>query len=260
MENTPSVADVGEAELGQRIASEVMPAPHLPLSRPLTSSGWGPDKWQRSPLPAPLPTRERLGSLYLAAPPGDEARAALVTHINPQPVDRHAQPVADADQKVDVGEAPQPPGELALELDPAEVDHRPPLADRGQISRVLVAKGRRRGGAAKPGPDDLGDIGALLLGGWRDAWNRLPIRAKDDRRVADGENLTLSRDRQVGFNLEPSYPVRRRVEPERGGGGLNASGPDDRRRSQPFSPEHHPSGGAFRDGSAKHDLDAQPLQ
>jgi len=27
MENTPSVADVGDAELGQRIASEVMPLP-----------------------------------------------------------------------------------------------------------------------------------------------------------------------------------------------------------------------------------------
>jgi hypothetical protein len=152
---------------------------------------------------------ERLGSLHLAAPPGDQARAALVADVNPQPVERDAQPVADADQKVDVGEAPQPPGELAL-----------------------VAEGRRWRRAAEPGPDDLGDIDTLLLGGWRDAGNWLPIRAKDDRRVADGENLALSRDREVGFNLEPPYLVRRSVEPLRSGRGLNASGPDDRRRSQ----------------------------
>ena len=78
---------------------------------------------------------------------------------------------------------------------------------------MLVAEGRRRGRAAEPGADDLGDIGALLLGGRRDAGNRPPVRAKDDRCVADRENLRMSRDREVGFNLEPSNPVRRSVEP-----------------------------------------------
>ena len=54
---------------------------------------------------------------------------------------------------------------------------------------MLIVEGRRRGRAAEPGSDDLGDIGALLLGGWRDAGNRLSVRTQDDRRVADRENL-----------------------------------------------------------------------
>ena len=84
---------------------------------------------------------------------------------------------------------------------------------------MLVAEGRRRGRVAKPGADDIGDIDALLLGGWRDAGNLPPVRSKNDRRVADGENLTLSRDRQVGFNLEAPYLVRRSV-------GQSAAGED----------------------------------
>ena len=80
---------------------------------------------------------ERLGSLHFAAPPSDEPRAALVAGVDPQPVDGHAQPIADANQKVDVGEAPQPPSQRASKLDPAEVDHGAPLADRGQVPACL---------------------------------------------------------------------------------------------------------------------------
>src|SRR5277367_6158125 len=118
-----------------------------------------------------LRPRKRSRSLHLSAPPRDEPRAALVTRVNPQPVDRDTQAIADPNQKVDVGEAPEPPGERALELDPAEVDHRAPLADRGEVASMLIMEGRRRGRAAEPGSDDLGDIGALLLGGGSDAGN-----------------------------------------------------------------------------------------
>src|ERR1700677_695221 len=99
---------------------------------------------------------------------------------------------------------------------------------------MLMMEGRRRGRPAEPGADDLGDIDPLLLGRRRDAGNLLPVWAEDNRRIADGENFGMSRDRQVGFSLEPSNPVRGGVEPERGGRGLDAGGPDDRRRSQPF--------------------------
>ena len=129
-----------------------------------------------------------------------------------------------------MGEAPEPPRERPAQLDPAEVNHGAPLADRRQVSGVLVAEGRRRGRGAKPGADHVGDVDALLLGGWRDAGNRLSIRAKDDRRVADRENLTLPRDREIGFNLETAYPVGRGVEPEGSGRGLNTGSPDDRDR------------------------------
>jgi hypothetical protein len=88
-----------------------------------------------------------------------------------------------------VGEAPEPPGKRSAQLDPAEIDHRAPLADRRQVAGVLVAERRRRGLTGKPRPYRLRDIGALLLGGRRDARNGPSVRADDDRRIADREDL-----------------------------------------------------------------------
>jgi hypothetical protein len=48
----------------------------------------------------------------------DEPRAALIARIDPEPIERDAQPVADPDQKVDVGDAPQPPRDCPAQLDP----------------------------------------------------------------------------------------------------------------------------------------------
>ena len=53
----------------------------------------------------------------------DQPRGALVAGVDPQPAQRDAEAVAQADQEVDVGEAPDPPGEVAAQLDPAEIDH-----------------------------------------------------------------------------------------------------------------------------------------
>src|SRR6185437_10075015 len=171
----------------------------------------------RCPSPRlPLPLRKWPRPFGLPALPGDEPRAALVARVNPQPIERHAQPVADADEKIDVGEAPQPPRDRPLELDPAEIDHRPPLADRRQIALVPVAERRGRGRAAKPGADDVRDIDPLLLGRGRDAGNRPPVLPEDNGRIADGENLRMPRDGQVGLDLEPPRLVRGSAEPECG--------------------------------------------
>src|SRR5207247_5258285 len=47
--------------------------------------------------------------------PGDQPSAALIAGVNPQPVEDNAQPIAQADQKVDVREAPNPPRQGAAE-------------------------------------------------------------------------------------------------------------------------------------------------
>src|SRR6185437_8698221 len=60
----------------------------------------------------------------LAAALGDQPRRALVAGVDPEPAQCHAEAVAQADQEVDVGEAPDPPGEIAAHLHPAEIDHR----------------------------------------------------------------------------------------------------------------------------------------
>ena len=62
-----------------------------------------------------------------------------------------------------MGDAPQPPGELAAQLDPAEVGDRRALAD-GREARPHACTGRRRRGlAAQPRLDDLGDIAPSCL-------------------------------------------------------------------------------------------------
>ena len=63
-----------------------------------------------------------------------------------------------------------------------------------------------------------------------------------------------------GSTLSASSLVRRGVEPQRGRRGLNAGGPDDRRRSQPPVAEDDAFGAAFRHRLPEHDFDAQPLQ
>ncbi len=48
---------------------------------------------------------------------GDQARAALIGEVVPQPVDGDREPAAEADQEPDVGDGPDQPGEEAAELE-----------------------------------------------------------------------------------------------------------------------------------------------
>ena len=48
---------------------------------------------------------------HLAGALRDQPRGALVARVDPQPAQRDAEPVAQADQEIDVGEAPDPPRE-----------------------------------------------------------------------------------------------------------------------------------------------------
>ena len=159
-----------------------------------------------------------------------------------------------------MGEAPEPPGKRPAELDPAEIDHRPPLADRRQVPRVLVSESRRRGLAGEPRPDHFRDIGAFLLGGWRDAGDGPAVGPQDEGGVADGENLGTSRDGEVRLDLEPAGAIGRRVEPLRRRRRLHARRPDDCRRRQGLAAINDTLARAFRDRMAKLDLDPQRFE
>src|SRR5216684_4768286 len=60
---------------------------------------------------------------HFAAALRDQPRGALVAHIDPQPADGDAEPVAQADQEVDVGDTPDPPCQGAAQFYPSEIDH-----------------------------------------------------------------------------------------------------------------------------------------
>src|SRR6202023_2489345 len=115
---------------------------------------------------------------------------ALIARVNPQPANCYAKPVAQADQEIDVRDAPYPPCDRAAQFDAPEIDHRLALADLCQAAGMLVTERRERA-AAHPRVDGFGDITSLLLRRRRNAGDRLSIRACDDNGVADGEDIGM---------------------------------------------------------------------
>src|SRR5947209_5756066 len=98
---------------------------------------------ERTPHPALRATFSHKGRRkkelhHLTAPLRDQPRGALVAGVDPEPAQCDTEAVAEPNQEVDVGDAPDPPGDRAAQLDAAEVDHREPLADLGEAAGVLV--------------------------------------------------------------------------------------------------------------------------
>src|SRR6267143_3537296 len=143
---------------------------------------------------------------HFAAALRDQPRGALIAHIDPQPADRDAEPVAQADQEVDVGDAPYPPCQGAAQLDAPEIDHRLALADLRQAAGMLVSEQSGRA-AAQARLDGIRDIASLLLGGRRNAGDRLAIGAIDNNGIADGEDVGMVGHREVGQDLQAAGAV-----------------------------------------------------
>src|ERR1700744_6360733 len=99
----------------------------------------------------------RTSSGHFAAALRDQPRSALITGVDPQPAHGDAEPVAQSDQKIDVGDAPYPPRDGAAQLDRSEIDHRLALADLREAAGMPVVK-RRGCFATQPLLDAIGDI------------------------------------------------------------------------------------------------------
>src|SRR5882672_877058 len=129
---------------------------------------------------------------HFAAALRDQPRGALIAHIDPQPADRDAEPVAQADQEVDVGDTPYPPCQGAAQLDAPEIDHRLALADLRQAAGMLVSEQSRRA-AAQARLDGIRDIASLLFGCRRNAGaGPAPAAKQQGRYVADAIKARLS--------------------------------------------------------------------
>src|SRR5262249_38024222 len=157
---------------------------------------------------------------------GDEPRAALEGNIGPEPVEQHREPIAEADQEEDVDGAPEEPGEPPAQLDEAEIADRDLAPDRRQVARVAVAEGGHRL-AGEAGEDGPRRVGALLLGGGRDAGDG-PARGVDaGGGVADDEDLGMPRHAEVGLDDDASGAVLPGAEPFRRRRGGDARRPDE---------------------------------
>src|ERR1700719_5250081 len=86
---------------------------------------------------------------HLAASLRNQPRRALIAHVNPEPAQCDAEPVAQADQEVDMRNAPYPPCKGAAQLDAPEIDYRLALADLRQAAGMFVTE-RSDFAAAQP--------------------------------------------------------------------------------------------------------------
>src|SRR5665213_2673996 len=152
----------------------------------------------------------------LAAALRDQAGGALLAGVDPEPAQRHAQAVAQADQEIDVGHAPYPPRQRTAQLDAPEIDHRLLFTDLRQAAGMLVVKRRRRA-ALQPCLDGRRNILSLLLGRRRDARYRISIGTCDCDRIADGEDIGMTGYREVGLYLQASGAIGGDAEPVGGG-------------------------------------------
>src|SRR5262245_30815662 len=89
------------------------------------------------------PRRSRMGCFGSGVIAGDDTGATVIGHIGPGPVDEHGEPVAEADQEPDMGEAPHEPGKKAGEAEAAEIGDGCLAADRGEVAVVAIDKGGR---------------------------------------------------------------------------------------------------------------------
>jgi hypothetical protein len=196
---------------------------------------------------------------HLAASLRDQPRGALVAGVDPEPAQCDAQPVAEADQEVDVGDAPYPPCDGAAQLDAAEIDHRQALADLRKAAGMLVAERARRG-AAQARSYGFGDVAALLLGGRCDAGHRLAVPGVDADGVADRKDLGMAGNGEVGFDLHAPGAVAGGAQPFGRGRSAHAGGPDSGLRLEQPAAEHDALAIDLGDGLAEHDLDADLFQ
>src|SRR4051794_11105916 len=198
-------------------------------------------------------------NIDLAAALRDQPRGALVADVDPEPAQGDAEPMAQPDQEVDVGDPPDPPGERATQLDAAEIDYREPFADLRQAAGVAVAEWRR-GASRQSRLDGVRDIAALLLGSGRDARHGLSVPRGNGHGVPDREDLGMPGYGEIGRDREPPGAVGWSPQPLRRARGAHAGGPDDGLGFQPVAAIDDAVGVAVGHGLAEHDLDTDALE
>jgi len=105
----------------------------------------------------------------------DQPGAAPVRDPRPDPIEIHRQSVPRADEEEEMNDAPQHPGDEALQLDPVEVGDRRRASNHGELSGILVYECRRRRASRYLRGDHLGDMSSLLFGDRSDTRQSPPV-------------------------------------------------------------------------------------
>src|SRR6516164_11809923 len=126
-----------------------------PVSRHLTRSAAG-------PVIGMLNIRHRRPAI------SDEPRPSPEGEEVPRPVQHYDEAVSESDEKIDVCEAPQQPGQTASELDVSKLRYCAAPSDDSQHPGVAVLE-RGNGSPFGTGGNYASGIGALLFGNRSDA-------------------------------------------------------------------------------------------
>src|SRR5262249_18515293 len=165
----------------------------------------------------------------------DEPRPSLGGEEVPGPIQHDKETVSESDEKKDVCEAPQHPGQKAAELDAPELYQRVASSDGCQHPVVPVVE-RGNGPPGDTGGNHLSDIGTLLFGHRSDAGKRLPPDTSNQCRISEHEDMWTSGQREVRLDLDPSRPIGLRAEPPTGGRSPHTPPPPHRPRPPPPRP------------------------
>src|SRR4051812_33765023 len=103
----------------------------------------------------------------------DEPRASPGAEKVPRPIQHYEETASKSDEKIDVCEAPEHPGQKAAEFDVPKLRHCVAPSDNRQHPEVPILEGGN-GSPTGAGINDASDIGALLLGDRSDARMWLP--------------------------------------------------------------------------------------
>src|SRR6476661_4561610 len=104
----------------------------------------------------------------------DEARPPLIREIGPRPFQHHDDAVPEADQEEDVDEDPEQPGDEPAEMEPADVGHRLPPSDDGELALVPITEGLARL-SGEVSPNRSRRVSAHLNRGGGDAGQRSAV-------------------------------------------------------------------------------------
>src|SRR5262245_20251014 len=123
---------------------------------------------------------------------GDQPGTTLEGQIVPEPGEGDDETVTQADQEVDVRQAPEQPAHEAFQFERAKLHDCGAATDRRQFAKMHVPKWLLPLAARDARGDQLADIFPHLLCGGRDSRHRLPLAIGSCGRIADDEHFRMA--------------------------------------------------------------------
>src|SRR5258707_10969412 len=122
----------------------------------------------------------------------NQTGASLEGEVIPKPIEGDDEAIAQADQKINVSDAPEQPAHKALEFKRPEFYNRGTPADCRQIAKMDIAKWLAGLTACDATDEQFADVLPHLFCRWCDTGNRITRAVRDRRGVTDDKNFWMA--------------------------------------------------------------------